>query len=225
MELCKLENVSKTYVMGEKVRPLKNVNLAVNAGDFISIEGSSGTGKSTLLYIMGTLLKLDEGKLYLDNNDVSLLTDRQLTNLRAEKIGFIFQDANLIQALTLQENLEFARTLGKNSKTDSHEIISLLERLGLADRKDFLPYQLSGGQRRRAMTACAMINHPSLILADEPTNDLDDVWANEIVGLFAEAVERGCAVVMATHNNKWASAAALRYRMEQGEVTLLNKQN
>jgi putative ABC transport system ATP-binding protein len=75
------------------------------------------------------------------------------------------------------------------------------------------------------MTACAMINHPSLILADEPTNDLDDVWANEIVGLFAEAVERGCAVVMATHNNKWASAAALRYRMEQGEVTLLNKQN
>lgn len=222
MELCKLENVSKSYMMGEKVCPLQNVNLVVNSGDFISIEGSSGIGKSTLLYVMGSLLKLDEGKLYLDNKDVSLLTDQQLTTLRAEKIGFIFQETNLIQALTLQENLEFAQSLGKKSKTDSQEIKTLLERLGLADRKDFLPYQLSGGQRRRAMAARALINHPSLILADEPTNDLDDVWANEIVQLFVEAIKKGCAVVMATHNDKWA-AATVRYRMEHGKVALLEE--
>jgi len=223
MELCKLENVSKTYMMGEKVCPLQNVDLVVNAGDFISIEGSSGIGKSTLLYVMGSLLKPDEGKLYLGKKDVSLLTDRQLTTLRAEKIGFIFQETNLIQALTLQENLEFAQSLGKEGKTDPQEISALLERLGLANRKDFLPYQLSGGQRRRAMAARVLINHPVLILADEPTNDLDNVWAGEIVQLFLEAVKKGSAVVMATHNNKWAAEATARYRMEHEKLALLDK--
>lgn len=129
MEICKLENVSKTYMMGEKVCPLQDVSLVVNSGDFISIEGPSGIGKSTLLYVMGSLLKLDEGKLYLDNQDINLLTDQQLTTLRAEKIGFVFQKTNLIEALTLQENLEFAQSLGKKSKTDSQEIVTLLGRL------------------------------------------------------------------------------------------------
>lgn len=223
MEICILENVSKTYMMGEKVCPLQNVSLVVNSGDFISIEGPSGIGKSTLLYVMGSLLKLDEGKLYLDNQDINLLTDQQLTTLRAEKIGFVFQETNLIEALTLQENLEFAQSLGKKSKTDSQEIVTLLGRLGLADRKDFLPHQLSGGQKRRAMVARALINQPSLILADEPTNDLDDVWANEIVQLFVEAMQKGCAVVMVTHNNKWAAEATVQYRMEHGKLALLGK--
>ncbi len=222
MEICKLENVTKTYLMGEEVCPLQNVSLTVNSGEFISIEGPSGIGKSTLLYVMGSLLKTDEGKLFLDNQDVSLLTDRQLTTLRAEKIGFVFQETNLIQALTLQENLEFAGSLGKKSKTDSQGMVTLLERLGLADRKDFLPYQLSGGQRRRAMVARALINNPSLILADEPTNDLDDVWANQIVQLFVEAIKKGCAVVMVTHNNKWAAAATIKYRMEHGKLAQLD---
>jgi len=223
MELCKLENVSKTYLMGEKVCPLQKVNFVVNAGDFISIEGSSGIGKSTLLYVMGSLLKPDEGKLYLDNKDVSLLTEQQLTSLRAEKIGYIFQETNLIQALTLQENLEFAQSLGKKSKNEPQEITALLERLGLAGRKDFLPYQLSGGQKRRAMAARALINHPALILADEPTNDLDDLWAGEIIQLFLEAVKKGSAVVMATHNNKWAAEATAQYRIEHGKLALLDK--
>jgi putative ABC transport system ATP-binding protein len=220
MEICRLENVSKTYLMGEEVHPLQNVSLAVNSGDFISIEGPSGIGKSTLLYVMGSLLKPDEGKLCLDNQDVSLLSDRQLTALRAEKIGFVFQETNLIQALTLQENLEFAQARGKKTKTDSQEIITLLERMGLADRRDFLPYQLSGGQRRRAMVARALINHPALILADEPTNDLDDFWANEIVKLFAEAVKKGSAVVMVTHNIRWVVEASIQYRLEHGNLTI-----
>lgn len=223
MEVCRLENISKTYMQGENVCPLQNLSLVVNSGDFISIEGASGIGKSTLLYIMGSLLKADEGKLYLDNKDVSLLTDRQLTTLRAEKIGFIFQETNLIQALTLQENLEFAHSLGKKIKTDSPEIATLLERLGLSDRKGFLPYQLSGGQKRRAMVVQALIKRPSLILADEPTNDLDDVWANEIIQLFVEAINKGCAVVFVTHNNKWSAEATFRYRLEQGRLALLDK--
>ncbi|OPX89178.1 MAG: Macrolide export ATP-binding/permease protein MacB [Pelotomaculum sp. PtaB.Bin013] len=223
MEICKLQNVSKSYMMGEKVSPLQNINLVVNTGDFISIEGSSGIGKSTLLYVMGSLLKIDEGKLYLDNKDVNSLTDQQLTNLRAEKIGFIFQENNLIQALTLQENLEFAQALGKKRITDSQEIVTLMERLGLLDRKDYLPNQLSGGQRRRAMIARALINHPSLILADEPTNDLDDFWANEIVQLFVEAINKGCAVVIVTHNNKWAAEATVQYRLKYGKLALLDK--
>ncbi|MDF9409999.1 ABC transporter ATP-binding protein [Pelotomaculum isophthalicicum JI] len=223
MEICKLQNVSKSYMMGEKVSPLQNINLVVNTGDFISIEGSSGIGKSTLLYVMGSLLKIDEGKLYLDNKDVNSLTDQQLTNLRAEKIGFIFQENNLIQALTLQENLEFAQALGKKRITDSQEIVTLMERLGLLERKDYLPNQLSGGQRRRAMIARALINHPSLILADEPTNDLDDFWANEIVQLFVEAINKGCAVVIVTHNNKWAAEATVQYRLKYGKLALLDK--
>ncbi|MDD3894251.1 MAG: ABC transporter ATP-binding protein [Syntrophomonadaceae bacterium] len=223
MEICRLENVSKTYLMGEKVRPLQNVNLVVNSGDFISIEGPSGIGKSTLLYVMGSLLKQDEGKLYLAGQDTSLLTDRRLTTIRAEKIGLIFQEANLIEALTLQENLVFAQSLGKKSKNDSQELATLLERLGLADRKDFLPHQLSGGQRRRAMVARALINYPLLILADEPTNDLDDVWAKVILQLFVEAIHKGCAVVMVTHNHRWAADATVRYRMEHGKLALLDK--
>jgi len=223
MEICKLENVRKTYLMDEEVCPLQNVTLAVNSGDFISIEGSSGIGKSTLLYVMGSLLKPDEGKIYLDNQDVSVLTDRQLTTLRAEKIGFVFQETNLIQALTLQENLEFAQSLGKKRKIDRPAIITLLERLGLVDRKGFLPYQLSGGQRRRAMIARALVNRPMLILADEPSNDLEDRWIKEIYHLFNEAIRENCAVVMVTHNHQWAAAAAISYRLEKGRLVRLDR--
>ena len=210
MEICRLENVSKSYLMGEKVSPLQNIDLVVNAYDYISIEGSSGIGKSTLLYIMGSLLKADEGKLYLNNQDISLLTDQQLTNLRSEKIGFIFQETNLVQALTLQENLEFAGSLGKKRQRNKHKIESLLERVGLSDRKDFLPFQLSGGQRRRAMVARALVNQPQLILADEPTNDLDDFWPREIIKLFIENSGKGCAVVIVTHNSKWSEEAPIK---------------
>lgn len=225
MEICRLENISKSYYTGEKLSPLQNIDLLVNAGDFVSIEGSSGIGKSTLLYVMGSLLKADEGKLYLDKKDISLMNDEQLTHLRAQKIGFIFQETNLIQALTLQENLEFTNSLGNKGKAVREEILNLLERLGLSERKDFLPYQLSGGQRRRAMAARALINRPALILADEPTNDLDDFWAHEIIELFLEAARQGSAVVIVTHNNKWAQEASRQYRLENGKLAPVEPQH
>lgn len=223
MEILRLENISKTYVMGENVYPLKNINLKVNSGDFISVEGPSGIGKSTLLYVAGSLLKQDEGKLYLMGNDALNLNDEQLTHLRANDIGFIFQETNLIQALTLQENIEFAQSLGYKNKINHKEILELIDRLGLSQRKNFLPNQLSIGQRRRAVAAMALIKHPKLILADEPTNDLDDVWANEIVSLLYEAVNNNSAVIMVTHNTKWASYANLKYKLDDGKLHLLNK--
>ncbi len=216
MEICRLEHVHKDYRMGEIVTPLKDVNMSVNSGDFIAVEGPSGMGKSTLLYVIGTLLKADEGKILFDGQDVTTMTDREQTNLRGEKVGFLFQDSSLIQALTLRENLVFAQTLGGKRKADPARVDEMLERLGLSDRANFLPYQLSGGQRRRAMAARALIHNPVLILADEPTNDLDDHWAEKIVSLLQEETKRGAAVVMVTHNSRWSACASIRYRLDDG---------
>lgn len=209
--------------MGETVTPLKDINFAVNSGDFIAVEGPSGMGKSTLLYVIGMLLKADDGHLFFDGKDVSTMTDREQTTLRGETIGFLFQDSSLIQALTLRENLEFAQTLGGRRKADPAKIDEMLERVGLTERANFLPYQLSGGQRRRAMVARALIHAPALILADEPTNDLDDVWAEKVVSLLQEEAQRGAAVVMVTHNVHWASKAGTRLRLEDGVLVAITE--
>ena len=216
MEICRLEHIHKDYKMGEVVTPLKDINVTISSGDFIAVEGPSGMGKSTLLYVIGTLLKADEGRILFGGQEVNSMTDREQTSLRGEKIGFLFQDSNLIQALSLRENLEFAQTLGGKRKADPAKVDEMVERLGLSDRANFLPYQLSGGQRRRAMAARALIHSPELILADEPTNDLDDHWAEKIVALLQEEARRGAAVVMVTHNARWSERASIRYRLDDG---------
>ena len=216
MEICKLEHIKKDYRNGELVSPLIDINLTVNSGDFISIEGPSGIGKSTLLYVMGTLLKSDGGKLIIEGTDVSTLNDDQLADLRAQKVGFLFQDSNMIQALTLRDNLLFTQKIGKKSGKPTRDVDELLERFGLDDRAHFLPGQLSGGQRRRAVAARSLIHCPSLILADEPTNDLDKVWAEEIIKILQEEAERGAGVIMVTHNTQWSQMAKRRCRFEDG---------
>ena len=216
MEICRLEHIHKDYRMGETVTPLKDINVTVNSGDFVAVEGPSGMGKSTLLYVIGTLLKADDGKIFFDGKDVMSMTDREQTSLRGEKVGFLFQDSSLIQALTLRENLEFAQTLGGKRKADPAKVDEMLERVGLTERANFLPYQLSGGQRRRAMVARALIHTPDLILADEPTNDLDDVWAEKVVSMLQEESRRGAAVIMVTHNTRWSAQASVRYRLDDG---------
>ena len=217
MEICKIEHIHKDYRMGEIVTPLKDVTLTVNVGDFIAVEGPSGIGKSTLLYVMGTLLKSDDGSYTFEGQDVSAFTDGQASEFRAKKIGFLFQDSTMIQALTLRENLIF--TQGVGGKKDPKQVDELLYRFGLEDRADFFPHQLSGGQRRRAMAARALIHNPKLILADEPTNDLDEHWSEEIIRILKEQTETGTAVVMVTHNARWASAATRRLRLEDGILT------
>ena len=216
MEICTLSHIAKQYRMGETVVPLRDINLTISGGDFLAVEGPSGMGKSTLLYVIGTLLKADEGTILFGGKDIASMSDREQTTLRGEQIGFLFQDSNLIQALTLRENLEFAQTLGGKRKADPKKVDEMLERLGLSERANFLPYQLSGGQRRRAMAARALIHEPRLILADEPTNDLDELWAEKIVTLLQEEANRGAAVMMVTHNSRWSACASHRYRLEDG---------
>ena len=219
MEICKLEHIEKNYRMGEVVTPLKDICLTVNNGDFIAVEGPSGTGKSTLLYVIGTLLESDGGKLFIEGQDVSALSDQEKTTMRSEKIGFLFQDTNLIQALTLRDNLIIAQTLGGKRKADPKRADELLEKLGLADRAGFYPYQLSGGQRRRAVAARALINNPSLIIADEPTNDLDEQWAAQLIALLKEETQKGAAVIMVTHNSRWTQDATIHYTLDNGVLT------
>ena len=217
MEICKLEHIRKDYRMGEIVTPLKDISLSVNEGDFIAIEGPSGIGKSTLLYVMGTLLKADEGKYTFGGKDVSGFNDAQKSEFRAKQIGFLFQDSTMIQALTLRENLIF--TQGVGAKKDLKKVDELLYQFGLEDRADFFPHQLSGGQRRRAMAARSLIHEPKLILADEPTNDLDEHWSEEIIRILKEQTQKGTAVVMVTHNSRWASMATRRLRLEDGVLS------
>ena len=214
MEICKLEHIHKDYRMGEIVTPLKDVSLTVNKGDFIAVEGPSGIGKSTLLYVLGTLLQSDEGVYTFGGENVAKWNDAKKSDFRAKKIGFLFQDSTMIQALTLRENLLF--TQGVGGKKDPKQVDELLYRFGLEDRADFFPHQLSGGQRRRAMAARALIHNPELILADEPTNDLDDHWSQEIIRILKEQTEKGTAVVMVTHNSRWAEAANRRCRLDEG---------
>ena len=217
MEICKIEHIHKDYRMGEIVTPLKDVTLTINEGDFIAVEGPSGIGKSTLLYVMGTLLKPDNGSYTFDGKDVTAFNDAQNSEFRAKQIGFLFQDSTMIQALTLRENLIFTQSVG--GKKDPRQVDELLYRFGLEDRADFFPHQLSGGQRRRAMAARALIHNPKLILADEPTNDLDEHWSEEIIRILKEQTCKGTAVVMVTHNSRWAEMATRRLRLEDGILT------
>ena len=221
MEICKLEHIHKDYRMGEIVTPLKDICLTVNEGDFIAVEGPSGIGKSTLLYVMGTLLKPDEGAYTFEGKDVTAFNDSQASEFRAKQIGFLFQDSTMIQALTLRENLIF--TQGVGGKKDPKQVDELLYRFGLEDRADFFPHQLSGGQRRRAMAARALIHNPKLILADEPTNDLDEHWSEEIIRILKEQTQKGTAVVMVTHNSRWAGMANRRCRLDEGVLIDINE--
>ena len=214
MEICKLEHIHKDYRMGEIVTPLKDITLAVNESDFIAVEGPSGIGKSTLLYVMGTLLRPDEGTYTFEGKDVMTFNDDQTSAFRAKKIGFLFQDSTMIQALTLRENLLFTQAVG--ARKDPKKVDELLYQFGLEDRADFFPHQLSGGQRRRAMAARSLIHAPKLILADEPTNDLDEYWSEAIIRILKEQAQKGSAVVMVTHNTRWASVATRRLRLADG---------
>lgn len=213
MEICRLENIKKNFQMGETITPVDDVNLSIHEGDFIVIEGPSGVGKSTFLYVLGTLLQPTEGKYYFDDVDVSTLNDQQKSDLRAKHIGFLFQDTNLIQALTLKQNIEFVLD-HKNEEL----LENLLKRFGLDDRKEFLPHQLSGGQRRRAGAVRSMIHGPKLLLADEPTNDLDEHWAQVMIEAFKEQTQKGTAVVMVTHNKELAMHAKRRFVLHDGKL-------
>lgn len=222
MEVLKTESLSKTYGKGEtKIEALKDVSLTVAKGQFISIVGPSGSGKSTLLNLLGGLDYPTTGKVFLDGRDIYQLPERELSVFRRRYIGFIFQAYNLIPELNVEENITFPILLDYK-KPDTKYIDELLNILGLWERKHHLPSQLSGGQQQRVAIGRALATRPAIILADEPTGNLDSKNSRDVINLMKLAVDRYKeTLIMITHNQNYASFADRVFNVEDGIVTEL----
>jgi putative ABC transport system ATP-binding protein len=200
--IVKLEDVTKVYKMGEvDVHALNGINLSISEGEFLSIIGPSGSGKSTLLQLIGALDRPSKGRVLLDGVDVSELNDSELARLRGEKIGFIFQSFNLYPSLDALKNVELPMMIvGKDSKERRERAHKLLEMVDLSDRAYHLPSQLSGGQRQRVAIARALANDPSLILADEPTGNIDSESGKGVLEIFKNMNAAGRTIAVVTHD-------------------------
>lgn len=219
------QDISKTYRIGdEKVYALNHANLHIRPGEFVSIIGPSGSGKSTMMNIMGCLDTADEGQYLLDGLPVKDCTERELTRIRSRKIGFIFQNFNLIGNMSAEENVELPLIYQKlPAKDRKSRVQDALEKVGLYDRQKHKPSQLSGGQQQRIAIARAMASEPSLYLADEPTGNLDSATGYQIMQLFHELHDRGNTIVLITHDESVAAQADRSIRMKDGhakEVTV-----
>lgn len=201
MPLLKIENMFKCYNQGElAVMALKDVNFEVSNGEFVSIMGTSGSGKSTMMNILGCLDRPTEGAYFLDGEDVSEFNDSRLADVRNKKIGFVFQSFNLLPKLSALENVELPMAYAGASKNHRHEkAMDALTKVGLEKRVLHKPNELSGGQRQRVAIARALVNSPSIIMADEPTGNLDSKSTFEIMGIFQKLNDEGVTVVMVTH--------------------------
>ncbi|MBI5740963.1 MAG: ABC transporter ATP-binding protein [Nitrospirae bacterium] len=216
-----LKNVSKTYLVGDdRIDAVNDISLGIEKGEFLSIVGHSGSGKTTLLSIIGGIAKPSSGTVLFEGDDIYSLDGDRLSKYRCEKIGFIFQFASLFQNLTSVENVMLPVVFkARRDKTagDEKKAVELLGMVGLGDRVNAYPSQLSGGQQRRVAIARAFMNDPGLILADEPTGDLDEETEAEMMRLFAGMnEERGITFVMVTHNTELARQCKRQMRMGQG---------
>lgn len=218
-----LKNISKTYTLGTtKVQALKNINLTVNAGEFACIMGPSGSGKSTLLNIIGCLDKPDEGEMYIDSVEVTGLARNELADVRAAKIGFIFQSFNLIPVLNVYENIEFPLFI-KDEKAKKNEkrewIMKLINEVGLQQQIKHKPDQLSGGQRQRVAIARALVTKPKIVLADEPTANLDSETARAIISLMQKLnKEENVTFIFSTHDPSITKYATNIYQLKDGKL-------
>lgn len=218
-----LKNISKTYTLGTtKVQALKNINLTVNAGEFACIMGPSGSGKSTLLNIIGCLDKPDEGEVYIDSVEVTGLARNELADVRAAKIGFIFQSFNLIPVLNVYENIEFPLFIKdeKAKKSEKREwIMKLINEVGLQQQIKHKPDQLSGGQRQRVAIARALVTKPKIVLADEPTANLDSETAGAIISLMQKLnKEENVTFIFSTHDPSITKYATNIYQLKDGKL-------
>jgi putative ABC transport system ATP-binding protein len=201
MVIVRLHDVSKYYKVGfSVVKALENINLEIKENEFISIVGPSGSGKSTLLNMIGCLDKPTKGKVFFKGLDIALLSDREFSKFRADNIGFIFQTFNLIPSLTALENVEISSSFSNKVKNPRERALKLLDLVGLKERALHRPSQLSGGEQQRVAIARALMNDPEIILADEPTGNLDSKTAEEIINLFLELKKMGKTIVLVTHN-------------------------
>ena len=218
--LIELKNVYKIYQMGdETVRALDGIDLTVDQGEFVAIVGSSGSGKSTAMNIIGCLDVPTSGSYHLGGIDVSTMEDDQQAEIRNKMLGFIFQQYNLIPKLTVQENVELPLLYAGISAEERHErAIQSLQRVGLADKRKNLPSQLSGGQQQRVSIARALAGKPSVILADEPTGALDSRTGREVLRFLQQLNREGDTVVLITHDNSIAVKAKRIVRLQDGRI-------
>lgn len=220
-DIVRLENIKKTYHMGKGVTvdALRGVNLAIREGEFVSVLGPSGSGKSTLLHIMGLLDSPTSGKRYIDDIETSTLSEDEEARIRGEKIGFVFQTFNLIPSLTALENVELPLMLCRRQCPSRKEkAIEVLKQVGLGDRLNHHPNELSGGQRQRVAIARALVNDPQLILADEPTGNLDSKTGNEILMLLKNLHEQGRTIVIITHDQYITKVTNRVVRIRDGMI-------
>lgn len=219
-ELIKVVNLCKVYDTGSmKVVGLRDINLTIRRGEFVAIMGQSGSGKSTFMNILGCLDRPVIGHYYLDGIDINSVTDDQLSLIRNKKIGFVFQSFNLISRTTARENVELPMTYAHIPKRErSEKAVRLLERVGLGARTEHMPNEMSGGQRQRAAIARALANDPPLILADEPTGNLDTAASMEIMELFSELHREGATVVVVTHEEDIAAFTQRIIRFRDGRI-------
>ncbi len=220
--LVEIEHLSKSYVRGEQVVPvLTDINLVIREGDFVAMMGPSGSGKSTLLNLIAGIDKPDAGRLSVAGDDITQLGETELADWRARTVGFIFQFYNLMPVLTAFENVELPLQLTALSRGERRERVELLlGMVGLADRMKHYPNELSGGQQQRVAIARALVTDPLLIIADEPTGDLDRQSAADILGLLDRLnIELGKTVVMVTHDPRAAEAAHHLIYLDKGQLT------
>ena len=220
MNIIELKNVNKTFKMGDEViKAIDNINFTVKKGEFVSIIGPSGSGKSTLMNILGLLDTPDSGEYYLDGMLIQQLSDNKLAELRNKKIGFIFQNFNLLQKMTALENVQLPLVYeGINHKDSIKMSYEYLEKVGLKGREKHLPNQLSGGQQQRVATARALVNNPEIILADEPTGALDSKTSLEIMDMLQKLNEAGQTIILITHDLNVASKAKRIVKISDGKL-------
>ena len=219
MEILRVENLCKTYGKGKnEVKALDHISFSVNKGEFIAIIGPSGSGKSTLLHILGGVDKPTSGKVFMNDHDVYVQNDEQLAIFRRRQVGLIYQFYNLIPVLNVVENMTLPLKLD-GQKVNEERVNELLDLLGLAERRKHLPSQLSGGQQQRVSIGRALINAPALVLADEPTGNLDSKSSQEIIGLLKYSNKKyGQTLVVITHDENIALQADRIIRIEDGQI-------
>jgi putative ABC transport system ATP-binding protein len=218
--IISIRDLRKTYHVGEvDVHALRGVNLDVQRGEFVSIVGPSGSGKSTLFHIVGGLTPPTAGAILLDGHDLLGLTDAQRTELRKTTVGFVFQKYNLLPTLTARDNIEIARHIAHRDGPLDPKFAEILKLLGLTGRLDHKPRALSGGEQQRVAIARAIVNHPAILLADEPTGNLDTENSTAVLGLLRDLNERlGQTILMITHNPEAAAYGHRTVRMRDGRI-------
>ena len=221
-EIIKAEHVSKIYGLGSKhpYQALNDITLTINEGEFVCIMGPSGAGKSTLLNVLTTIDFPTKGKVFLDGEEVRTLSSHQVGLLRYERLGFIFQDFNLLDALTVKENIAVPLSLASVNRQEIDErIISIASKLNIEKLLEKYPYECSGGQRQRIAIARALINHPKIIVADEPTGNLDSANSHEVLDFFSKLnIEEGVTILMVTHDPLIASYSSKLLYIKDGMI-------